>query len=136
MNRRRCLFCLAASSLLSMAQAAWAHSASSLSGLMYDWEYDGLCCGGDDCVPVPASAIIEEPEGIRVKLAPGQHPKAPNGLEELVPYDVYFGTSLDPQRVIRNAPQGVDGHICIYGSTQSDGVFRRVRCIYRGQREG
>jgi hypothetical protein len=131
-NRRRfCIFCAA----MGFAGRAWAHMASGLSGQMYDWDYDGRCCGGQDCVPVPDRCITETPAGIHVVLQPGDHPKAPNGLDELIPYDASWGAN-PPQMVIRNAPQGIDQHVCLFGTVQSDGVFRQVRCIYRGQREG
>ena len=96
--------------LLAANIAARAHHAPS------GMEYETWCCNGNathgDCAQVPAEAVEETPDGYRITLHPGDHPKVTETQVFLRGYDnVRFST---------------DGHfhICLWPSQRS------LRCLY------
>jgi hypothetical protein len=93
---------------------AFPHDALPTAAQPKGWAYPFSCCWGPsagrqgDCHDIPASAVVEGPNGYEVTLAPGDHPmiKAPMsfafpyGREQIAPdglYHVCFAPDLTPR---------------------------------------
>lgn len=72
------------------------------------------CCGGDDCAPIPDSAVSIDPKAGTVTLTfkPGEHPSFPNG-----------GTVTSDRVGIHRSPD-IGTHACAKPS--------RVFCVFIG----
>ena len=79
----------------------------------HEW-YDGWCCSGQDCAPVPASTVQSAPGGWLVTVLPGQHPLAFAPISRFVPFD---SNELRPS-------QDDEWHVCVYPRGH-------IRCVYQ-----
>lgn len=114
------IFAVAGLSLLSV-------TAYCVPARAHSW-YSSYCCTGKDCVEANAGTVIPSKGGWRVIVKPGQHPMAPNGFEELVPYD---DKRIQPS-------QDDNFHICILPKvdTAYTKLPVRLRCLYIGKLQG
>lgn len=99
MHRR--LFLAGAATLL--ATAACAHS----------W-YDLACCAGNDCAPIPGSAIRANRAGYNVTIRPGEHPLVKD--KPVTGFVLYADA---------RPSQDSDFHACIVGG--------ELKCLYAPQ---
>lgn len=98
---------------------AYPHEATSTAGQPLGWAYPWSCCSGQDCGPIPESAVKERPDGYHVTILPGQHPMVKTrAFSTVVPY-----------KVARDAPDG-GFHLCLKPETVPDA--QRFLCFYRG----
>lgn len=71
---------------------AGAHDAPATAQLPDGWAYPIRCCWGPatgrtgDCGMIPASSVVEGPNGFEITLVPGEHPKVTAPLQLTVPY--------------------------------------------------
>jgi hypothetical protein len=115
-----CLFFAAALAILGLYFLVVPASANDIiprglghsSGTMH-W-YESGCCSKQDCEPVEAGAIIETPQGYKIRYLTSPRPGHPNGFvaEGLIPYS---SSSVRPSRdalehVCSNPTRG----ICVY----------------------
>jgi hypothetical protein len=93
--------------LLLLVVPAWAHQAPS------GWEYPNECCAAhNDCAMIEARFVSITPQGYRVVLPLGAHPR-PYAVDDLF-------VPADPR--IRRSGDG-DWHLCIRPNGQ-------VLCLY------
>lgn len=71
-------FWLGAMAALALVAPAASHEAPS------GWKYDGWCCGGHDCAPIPPAEMTAT--GWRVRLTPGDHPMVTEPVDQIVPF--------------------------------------------------
>lgn len=76
------------------------------------WKYDNYCCGGNDCQPIPYSAVRITPQGYEVTLQPNQHLMAKREHKKLFRYSE-----------VRKSPDD-QYHACILPNSQE------FRCLY------
>lgn len=85
----------------------------------HSW-YDPDCCGGNDCAPIPDTAVTLTAEGWKVRLEPGEHPMVTRGpIEVIVPdEDVRPSRDANFHACVRDqsSPSAVmtDPVICLY----------------------
>lgn len=85
------------------------------------WSYPTRCCWGPaagrtgDCAMIPASSVVEGPDGYSVSLAPGDHPLVKKAVHFTVPYG--------------KAEMSPDGeyHVCLSS-------IMEPRCFFAGAR--
>jgi len=82
----------------------------------HEW-YDSDCCSGNDCAPIPTSAVSIGPEGYTVTIGPGDHPLAGGTITKFFRYD-------SPQ--VRVSQDG-KYHTCVIGS---EGGEQWMLCLY------
>lgn len=114
------IFLLLASTAAAQGRHPGAHSGP-------DHWYDARCCALNDCEPVAYGAVTFEPEGVRVRIEPGQHkmysPYEMDALDALIPYD--------DERILNS--QDGEHHVCLRGAgdwvspTPDDD---RILCVY------
>lgn len=107
---------LAGAALIGCAvDQAFGHDAPS------GWSYSSVCCGGNDCAPVPQSAIQLTPEGVVVTLRPGDHPMVTREHRWVVQGGGKVGqTEID--QVGRSGDE--HHHVCLYPNEYT------LRCVY------
>ena len=118
---------------LSLFNFASAHMAPT------DWPYNPWCCGGQDCAPIPPTAVTPTETGYLVHLKPGDHPLVSAEYTWLVPYDNLRpdvigacyniaprlgGDATGAQTCLHTTPDGLGFHACFYPN------FPNLRCLY------
>lgn len=99
------LLAVAACVLLLFVAVGRAHHAPS------GWEYPNECCSGhQDCVMIHTHNVEEVRGGYQIRLAPGEHPHAPDGFEIFVPFRQGNGINRNTQ--IKHSGDS-DYHVCI-----------------------
>lgn len=80
------------------------------------WAYPFECCSNKDCGEIPASAVVEGPNGFVVTILPGQHDMVKDApVQYLIPY----GTE-------KPSPDGLT-HICLNPAL-------KMLCFFTGNR--
>lgn len=51
------------------------------------WRYDGYCCGGQDCEPIPSEWVSISPEGYTVRIPANGHKISAPALERTFPFE-------------------------------------------------
>lgn len=85
----------------------------------HSW-YDSACCGGNDCAPIPDTAITLTPEGWKVRLEPGEHPMVTRGVIEAIVPDEDVHPSRD-----------ANFHACVRDQSSPSNVMAEpIICLY------
>lgn len=83
----------------------------SLPAAAHSW-YSTYCCSGQDCAPIPASAVHATSQGWEIDLKPGQYPILKGPFRAIIPYN---------SRALQKS-EDEDFHLCV--------VANRARCLY------
>lgn len=68
------------------ATPARAHMAAATPQQPMGWNYGWECCSAKDCAQAPAKGVTEGPNGVTVRLEPGEHPMLLWPVEITIPY--------------------------------------------------
>lgn len=77
---------LAFAAFLFWAGQAHPHMAAATPQAPLGWSYGWECCSQKDCAQAPAKAVTEGPNGVTVRLEPGEHPMLLWPVEITIPY--------------------------------------------------
>ena len=88
----------------------------------HEW-YPEHCCSGQDCAPIPDSAVSETADAITIRLLPGEHPMVDAPFTATIPRD---------DRRIGRSPDG-GWHVCLYPDPEGG---MRLPCIFEPGRVG
>lgn len=101
--------------LIGVGLAMWTYPAFAHQAPT-GWAYPFECCSNKDCGEIPASAVVEGPNGFVVTILPGQHDMVKDApVQYLIPY----GTE-------KPSPDGLT-HICLNPAL-------KMLCFFTGNR--